>query len=608
MAALDNVKLKTLLSDVASGVLQLPDFQRDWKWDDDRIRAIIATVTLDYPMGVAMTLETGGSSPFRARPLTGAEAVETGEPHLLLLDGQQRLTSLFQALYVTDSPVLTTNARGNAVRRWYYVDIEKATGASADRDESIVSVPEDRVLRADFARRVVHDLTNTKGECGAGLFPLRIVFDTQRVNAWRREYEKTDEERNFDLWSRFEDQVLEPVRSFQVPMIKLAASTSMDAVCAVFERVNTGGVPLNVFELLTATYAGDRGYTDRVGDYYDLSTAWRTVKENLTTRHPALGRPEVDLDDGLSSSDFLQAVALVRTWQRKQQDPGVGVSCKRRDLLELPLTDFEALAPVLEEAFGWVGGFLRSQCIVRTADLPYRTQLVPLAAIRAILGEEADDATAKEKITQWYWCGVFGEMYSGSTETRFTRDVEQLVGWIRNGESAPDTVNDAYFFPDRLVTLKTRNSAAYKGIYALLIKQGAVDWHYTDAPLAPGRLEEYGVDVRQIFSRGWLRRNLDDSYPANSIVNKTPLSLRAAQALTGAPAAYLESLAAGADMRPEWFEDVIATHLIDPKALRGNDYVKFFETRAAQLEELVYQAMGKRTTVVNGIPDAEADR
>ena len=56
MAALDNVKLKDVLADVASGSLQLPDFQRNWKWDDDRIRAIIATVTLDYPLGVVMTL------------------------------------------------------------------------------------------------------------------------------------------------------------------------------------------------------------------------------------------------------------------------------------------------------------------------------------------------------------------------------------------------------------------------------------------------------------------------------------------------------------------------------------------------------------------------
>ncbi|MCX5274295.1 GmrSD restriction endonuclease domain-containing protein [Streptomyces virginiae] len=608
MAGLDSANLKTLLGDVASGRLQLPDFQREWKWDDDRIRAIIATVTLDYPLGVTMTLETGGASRFRTRPLTGAESGADRDPSLLLLDGQQRLTSLFQALYVADVPVLTVDTRGKSVRRWYYVDIAKATGSPSDRDESIVSVPEDRILRRDFGRKVVRDLSDTSGECGAGLFPLRIVFDTQAVNAWRREYEKADEARNFDLWAQFEDKVLHPVRSFQVPMINLSSSTSMDAVCAVFERVNTGGVPLNVFELLTATYAGDRAYTSRTGDYYDLPSAWRSIKEHVADRYPVLGRLEVDLDDGLSNSDFLQTVALVRTWNRKQLDPTVGVSCKRRDLLELPLDDFQALAPRVKEAFEWVGGFLFSQCIVHAADLPYRTQVVPLAAVRALLGDELESPEAIQKITQWYWCGVLGEMYGGSTETRFTRDVEQLIGWIRGAVDVPDTITDSFFFPERLRTLKTRNSAAYKGIFALLIRQGAVDWHYTDEPMAPGWLVEYGVDVHQIFPKSWVRQNLDERYPAGSVINKTPISLRASQALNGAPAAYLDPLAAAADMRPEWFDDVISTHLIDPKALRANDYVAFFEARATALEELVYQAMGKRTTVVHGTPDVEGGR
>lgn len=53
-------------------------------------------------------------------------------------------------------------------------------------------------------------------------------------------YVKADEDRNWDLWGQFDDLVLQQVRAFQVPMIRLAASTSMDAVCAVFERVNTG--------------------------------------------------------------------------------------------------------------------------------------------------------------------------------------------------------------------------------------------------------------------------------------------------------------------------------------------------------------------------------
>ncbi|UCM87240.1 GmrSD restriction endonuclease domain-containing protein [Streptomyces marincola] len=591
---IDTQKLGDVLGDVASGVLQLPDFQRDWVWDDERIKALIATVTLDYPLGVVMALQTGGTPPFKARPLNGAEAVENRVPDLLLLDGQQRLTSLFQCLH-RDEPVSTRDARGKSMKRWYYVDIARAVGSPADRDEAIVSVPENRVLTSNFARDVVLDLSTTELECAAGYFPLHIVFDTHRVSAWHRAFVQRDDA-NWDLWPQFEDQVLKRVESFPVPMIKLDASTTMDAVCAVFERVNTGGVPLNVFELLTATYAGDQQHVAEHGDYYRLPDAWKGIKQELTGFHPVFGRIEAGVEDGLSSSDFLQAVALVRTWERKQEGLGMAVSCKRRDLLDLPLADFRRLAPRVTEAFMWVGAFLEKQCIVRTTDLPYRTQLVPLAAVRALIGERTDAPGAEERITQWYWCGVLGEMYGGSTESRFTRDVEQLIDWVRRPEATPpDTITEAAFLSDRLDTLATRNSAAYKGIYALLIKQGAVDWYFTDAPLNPGRLVEHNVDVRHIFPKGWTSRNGITSTRANSIVNKTPLSARAARSMNGSPGAYVRSLALESGMRSEWYDDVIGTHLIDPATLHENDFERFYENRAKQLLELVMAAMGKRT-------------
>src|SRR3954451_8442235 len=117
MEGVDNVKLGKILELVGSGRIQLPEFQRAWKWDDERIRALIATVTLDYPLGVVMALQTNGASLFRTRTLKGAEDAEGRVPDLLLLDGQQRLTSLFQALH-RDRPVETVDARGKELRRW----------------------------------------------------------------------------------------------------------------------------------------------------------------------------------------------------------------------------------------------------------------------------------------------------------------------------------------------------------------------------------------------------------------------------------------------------------------------------------------------------------
>jgi hypothetical protein len=594
--ALDSPKLSKVLKDVAAGKMQLPDFQREWKWDDTRIRELISTVTLDYPLGVVMTLETGGNSPFRTRTLTGAENADAVAPDLLLLDGQQRLTSLFQALHL-DRPVLTTDARNKSLKRWYYVDIRKAVEAAADRDSSIVSVPEDRVLRSDFARRVDLDLSSDKLEWSAGHFPLRLVFDVDRISAWQRGFVELDNA-NWPLWSRFQEQVLKNVQSFLIPMIKLDAGTTNDAVCSVFERVNTGGVVLDVFELLTATYAGNRAYEREHGDYYSLPPVWQDLQKDLAAAYPVFGRVADGGSVGLTSSDFLQSMALVLTWERKQAGKTSSVSCKRRDLLELPLADFIRLAPRVGDAFRKVGDFLYRQCVVRPEDLPYRTQLVPLAAVLTVLGEEALDQATLDRLARWYWCGVLGEMYSGSTESRFTRDMEQLLGWVtRTDRSAevPDTIAEAVFVADRLDTLTTRNSAAYKGIYDLLLRQGAVDWFHNEEPLDPSLLLQHAVDVRQIFPKSWFARSRSTDRRANSIVNKTPLSYRASRSMTNSPASYLKVLAAESGIRPEWLDDAVATHLVDPQTLHDDDFEAFYADRSRQLLELVNSAMGKRS-------------
>ncbi|MFD6390787.1 DUF262 domain-containing protein [Nocardia sp. NPDC060259] len=591
--ALDNPNLKDVLGRIHSGQLQLPDFQRDWKWGDQGIRELIATVTLNYPLGVVMTLRTGGETSFRARPLAGVDGVDDVEPESLLLDGQQRLTSLYQSLYL-NKPVETEDARKNPIRVWYYVDIAKAIGPAADRDDAIVSVRDhNRKVRVPYGPDV--DLSDTAGEVAAGHFPLHIVFDIERVHDWQRAFTEHDPAHAWPLWTAFETKVLHNIRTFLVPMINLGADTTPDAVCSVFERVNTGGVPLNVFELLTATYAGDRQYEhEHHGNRYDLRKTWAELKSALVLGQAVFGDPDSGVDDGMTSTDLLQAVALVRTWELKQVRPSAAVSCKRRDLLNLPLHDFDRLAPLVRDAFIWVGEFLADQCIVTAADLPYRSQLIPLAAVRTILGDRTDEPGMRERITRWYWCGVLGEMYSGSTETRFARDVEQLVTWTDPSAPTPDTVSESVFARNRLDSLSTRNSAAYKGIVALLVKHEATDWYFTADPLTAATLVQHAVDIRQIFPKKWLQsRNKEWVTPGNSIVNKTPLSERAAKNIVGAPSRYLPVLASESGTLDQWFDDVVATHLIDPALLRNDDFEAFYADRRSQLLALVESAMGQ---------------
>src|SRR5206468_5466080 len=91
--------LNKLLEDCHRGVLQLPDFQRSWVWDEDRIKSLISSISEAFPVGALMTLEmkAGAADTFARRPVQGASpAASSRAPDQLLLDGQQRMTSLYQ--------------------------------------------------------------------------------------------------------------------------------------------------------------------------------------------------------------------------------------------------------------------------------------------------------------------------------------------------------------------------------------------------------------------------------------------------------------------------------------------------------------------------------
>jgi uncharacterized protein with ParB-like and HNH nuclease domain len=106
--------LKDLLSQVDRGAAQLPEFQRGWVWPDRNIASLIASISLGYPAGTIMMLHYGGDVRFKTRPVEGV-AQSGARPERLILDGQQRMTSLYQSLYRRE-PVETQDVRGNKSR------------------------------------------------------------------------------------------------------------------------------------------------------------------------------------------------------------------------------------------------------------------------------------------------------------------------------------------------------------------------------------------------------------------------------------------------------------------------------------------------------------
>ena len=159
-----------------------------------------------------------------------------------------------------------------------------------------------------------------------------------------------------------------------------------------------------------------------------------------------------------------------------REDLVAGIGCKRRDILKLEVADWKEWADDVEQGFVRAARFLHVQKIFRARDLPYQTQLVPLAAIFVDLGKDGETEGARQRIARWYWCGVLGELYGGAIETRFAKDLPEVVAMVRGATAQPSTIAESSFQPNRLLTLRTRNSSAYKGLYALLMRDGGRDF------------------------------------------------------------------------------------------------------------------------------------
>lgn len=565
--------ISELMISINKGAIQLPDFQRGWVWEDGRIKALIASITNNYPVGAAMFLEYGNDNiRFKYRVIEGVTATDV-IPTELILDGQQRLTSIYSSLYSRNA-VHTRTDKGKKIFRYYYIDIKKACDPNCDRVDAIFSVPETRIITSNFGRDIELDLSDRTKEFENKMFPLNLILDFPEGQNWQNEYYAfyNYNQEIIKEFTEFNKKIIMQTLQYKIPVISLGKDTPKEAVCQVFENVNTGGVSLTVFELVTAIFAMDD---------FELRKDWEERKAKYF---------DGDLLSCITATDFLTACTLLSTYKK-----GGTVSCKKKDVLNLSLKDYNNFADALSEGFVEAEKILQEERVFSNKDLPYSTQLIPLAALCTLLsnGNRIKVTNIKNKIRQWYWCGVFGELYGGANETRYVNDVVGVMNWIENNGNVPKTIQESYFNPTRLLTLQSRQSAAYKGIMALILKNHCKDF-------ISGREMDFtvykseNIDIHHIFPRSYCEKNNLSKEKWNSVVNKTPISYSTNREIGGvAPSEYLKKIEEKGQVNYNSLNDYLQTHLIDVSAARSNDFEKHIVLRAKLLLDAIEKATGK---------------
>lgn len=583
-------ELKEILESIHKGETQLPDFQRGWVWDDGRIRSLIASLTNAYPIGAAMFLDcTGNNLHFKHRVVEGVKKdAESTPPRYLILDGQQRFTSIYRSVF-SKLPVETSDIKNKKISRFYYLNIPKCLDTLTDRIEGIISVAENRIITEDFGRKIKLDLSSREKEYENHCFPLNIIFDTNATTQWLMDYWQyyNCDDKIKTQWTDFFTKIVTPITKYRIPLIILPNNIAKEAVCQVFENVNQGGVSLTVFELVTASFAADN---------FQLREDWNEIWSMLKTKEIIKYK---NTQPALNGVDFLTAITLLSNYHKFVNGERGSVICKKKDVLALELSDYRKYRDNMIEGVLKAVKFLEEERIYTSIDLPYTSQLIPLSVLFAI-DKDLWFVDKRAKLKQWFWCGVFGELYGGANETRYATDVVGMMRWAKDDNELPDTIIRSNFHYTRLQRLYTRNSAAYKGVMALILQNGAVDF-VSGGAMDFANYTDEATDIHHIFPQHHCIENNIPQELWNSVINKTPIYARTNRIIGGnAPSVYSKHIEERFPINSETYNHFVASHLIDVDSFRQDDFNTFYKNRASKLCDLIEEVTGK---TVDGKPE-----
>ena len=571
-----------ILQSVKYGKIQLADFQRDWCWEDQRIRSLLCEVSLGFPVGTLMLLEqnqTNAAWHLKPRLVEGVELEDPPRPDFLVLDGQQRLTSLFMAL-LSEKPVrINRGKRYRPDQRWYYFDILKSLELpETRRDEAIIGLNANKKFR-NSQQGLSLDCSNPEDEYKADLFPVSELFHFSRWRSHYCQYWHYQPDK-LGLIDRFEAMVVKKFEHYQLGLHVLCAQLPRAAICHIFVRHNELPCELTHFDLLTSEYA----WQD-----LDLRADWAT-REKTFLKYKVLRL--------LKPTEFLQSISLISTYHSRLEaevNPlkiSNRVTFDRQNILSLGVEEYQRWAGVLTKGFESAAQFLHTQGIYDADDLPYSLQLVVMSPLMAILREDSKLDGGRRKLEQWFYCGAASGIYSRSRESVAAKDLLEIPLWVLKGCEMPTSVIESHITEKRLQNLVNSQGAAYRAISALLRRDGALDF-LTGEEITDIKYFEEKIENHHIFPRDWCKKMGIGRGRYNSIVNKTPLRAKTNRFLGGqSPKDYLERLE-GRGMSQERLDVILRSHLIEPELLRANDFEGFFQNRTEQILQCLQTAMGK---------------
>jgi hypothetical protein len=374
-----NYDLERLMSGIEKGRIVLPEFQRSFVWDPKAVKQLLATCITGWPIGSLLVVPATDDLFFEVREIETAP--KPTQPQLVILDGQQRLTSLYQALSGTGLFVYSVG-----------VDILDSTGSI---DELETAIYADR--SATWARKFNTPVKQWQHR----RIPIASLRTATAFYAWRdAAIPATDGVMREELTSLYVTK-LSGLDRFEIPAVVIDDEVHPEAIARIFERVNRLGQPLKTFDLMVA-----RSYAQG----FNLRDKWSVAQRDF----PQVAR-FLD-EDGLP---VLTAMALALRGSVRQQDVINLTGDQVRENWAKSVVAIQAATDYLTEMLGcWDGAWL-----------PYKVQLSVLAA----LFFEDSAVNRDSNLRAWFWRSIVESRYDVASNTRAVEDYKAL----KSGEYQP---------------------------------------------------------------------------------------------------------------------------------------------------------------------------
>jgi hypothetical protein len=522
-----------LIEQAEQGALGLPEFQRNFIWRPPAVADLLRTVARNWPAGSFLLLE--GPQDFACKSLEGAPPLGTAT--LLILDGQQRMTGLYQALR-------------DQAQEMYYVEMTKVLEVGDLEDEHIKFES-----KASFTKKY----HSTQEMAAAGIVTVSMLADDNDFFHWVNFMPENQRDNFIALRS----EKLSGFKSYAFPCVVLPKQLPISALAKIFETINRTGMRLDAFDLMVAKLYPSG---------FRLRDQWEQARSDY----------ELLVDFEVDGIEILKTIALIE--HLRQVGSGAHVSVKgvrQSDVLELKPATVKAEWGSAVEAYTGALKFLRTTCgVINPQLLPSKAMVLPLAC--ALRRDGSQRAAYEKDVERWFWTASFQQTYAQGANTQAVTDAKALRAWEQDLKAVPHDVATFTFDSEVLRDQRRRNEMFVRGLGCLLIKRGARDWLQHDVMLKDAK---EALDLHHVFPKKHLESHgIQD---ADGVANFTPMLATTNKALRNESPTVVAK-------RHDISQTAVESHFIQWGLYSADDWDKFIKARSKRLQALVREVVGSQ--------------